>query len=215
MDLSIVKRKLEAQGDQSYGSPEEFVADMRLIFINCANYYKVKFDAFFLVQPSPHVRTFLLLRGCLHKCRIRWNNTSSCSLHQASVFTEYERCETRLHFQWIQHCLCKRELFLFFLFFLNVAPSKCNFWSSALSKIHSFSESMDLCKRPHIHIMYLFILLISIDVYLFIHPDSCKKKCMDVRYCQSFSISPPFRWWGSLSNSGKAKQTVLSFWYKV
>lgn len=40
MDLSIVKRKLEAQGDQSYGSPEEFVADMRLIFINCANYYK-------------------------------------------------------------------------------------------------------------------------------------------------------------------------------
>lgn len=40
MDLSIVKRKLESHGDESYGSPQEFVADMRLIFINCANYYK-------------------------------------------------------------------------------------------------------------------------------------------------------------------------------
>lgn len=57
MDLSIVKRKLESQGDQSYGSPEEFVADMRLIFINCANYYKVKSGGFFfsLVQPCPHI----------------------------------------------------------------------------------------------------------------------------------------------------------------
>lgn len=87
MDLSIVKRKLEAQGDKSYGSPEEFVADMRLIFINCANYYKVKFGAFFLSSALPkHVRTFLEFRGRLHKYGI-------------FVFymkTEYARCETRL-----------------------------------------------------------------------------------------------------------------------
>ncbi|XP_045899058.1 transcription intermediary factor 1-alpha isoform X1 [Micropterus dolomieu] len=41
MDLSIVKRKLELKEGECYSSPEEFVADVRLIFFNCAKYYKV------------------------------------------------------------------------------------------------------------------------------------------------------------------------------
>ncbi|XP_044199814.1 transcription intermediary factor 1-alpha isoform X5 [Thunnus albacares] len=42
MDLSIVKRKLEAKlkEGECYVSPEGFVADVRLIFLNCAKYYK-------------------------------------------------------------------------------------------------------------------------------------------------------------------------------
>lgn len=43
MDLSIVKTKLElklSDGD-CYASPEAFVEDVRLIFFNCAKYYKV------------------------------------------------------------------------------------------------------------------------------------------------------------------------------
>lgn len=44
MDLSIVKKKLESKDGESYLSPEEFVADIRLIFINCAKYYKVGVD---------------------------------------------------------------------------------------------------------------------------------------------------------------------------
>ncbi|KAJ8401392.1 hypothetical protein AAFF_G00386230 [Aldrovandia affinis] len=38
MDLSMVKGKLEATDSAGYGSPEEFVADMRLIFKNCAEF---------------------------------------------------------------------------------------------------------------------------------------------------------------------------------
>lgn len=54
MDLSIVKRKLESCGDTDhYGSPEEFVGDMRLIFINCANYYKVNFHTLSHVKLVP------------------------------------------------------------------------------------------------------------------------------------------------------------------
>lgn len=43
MDLSMVKKKLEAKapGSESYIVPEGFVADVRLIFSNCAKYYKV------------------------------------------------------------------------------------------------------------------------------------------------------------------------------
>lgn len=43
MDLSIVKKKLEskAQGGEGYSGPDGFVADVRLIFLNCAKYYKV------------------------------------------------------------------------------------------------------------------------------------------------------------------------------
>uniref|UniRef100_A0A8D3B891 RING-type E3 ubiquitin transferase n=1 Tax=Scophthalmus maximus TaxID=52904 RepID=A0A8D3B891_SCOMX len=43
MDLSIVKRKLESKSKEgeSYSCPEGFVADVRLIFFNCAKYYKV------------------------------------------------------------------------------------------------------------------------------------------------------------------------------
>lgn len=43
MDLSIVKRKLESKSreGEGYGSPEGFVTDVRLIFFNCAKYYKV------------------------------------------------------------------------------------------------------------------------------------------------------------------------------
>lgn len=43
MDLSIVKRKLDLKSADSdcYSSPEGFVADIRLIFFNCAKYYKV------------------------------------------------------------------------------------------------------------------------------------------------------------------------------
>ncbi|XP_028280936.1 transcription intermediary factor 1-alpha isoform X2 [Parambassis ranga] len=40
MDLSIVKRKLELKDGDCYVSPEGFVADIRLIFFNCAKYYK-------------------------------------------------------------------------------------------------------------------------------------------------------------------------------
>ncbi|XP_068572968.1 transcription intermediary factor 1-alpha isoform X2 [Cebidichthys violaceus] len=42
MDLSIVKKKLESKSQEGdgYNSPEEFVADVRLIFFNCAKYYK-------------------------------------------------------------------------------------------------------------------------------------------------------------------------------
>ncbi|XP_077356190.1 transcription intermediary factor 1-alpha isoform X2 [Festucalex cinctus] len=42
VDLSLVKRKLErkASDGKHYGTPEEFVADVRLIFMNCAKYYK-------------------------------------------------------------------------------------------------------------------------------------------------------------------------------
>lgn len=43
MDLSIVKRKLKSKSKEGecYASPEGFVADVRLIFFNCAKYYKV------------------------------------------------------------------------------------------------------------------------------------------------------------------------------
>ncbi|XP_065807142.1 transcription intermediary factor 1-alpha isoform X2 [Labrus bergylta] len=42
MDLSIVKKKLDSKSNEGdgYSSPEGFVADIRLIFINCAKYYK-------------------------------------------------------------------------------------------------------------------------------------------------------------------------------
>ncbi|XP_041819530.1 transcription intermediary factor 1-alpha isoform X1 [Chelmon rostratus] len=42
MDLSIVKRRLESKSreDEGYSRPEGFVADVRLIFFNCAKYYK-------------------------------------------------------------------------------------------------------------------------------------------------------------------------------
>ncbi|XP_072233306.1 transcription intermediary factor 1-alpha isoform X2 [Leuresthes tenuis] len=40
MDLSIVKKKLESKEGESYINPEGFVADVRLIFFNCAKYYK-------------------------------------------------------------------------------------------------------------------------------------------------------------------------------
>lgn len=58
MDLSIVKRKLESHGDESYGSPQDFVADMRLIFINCANYYKVESRAFSQFNLAPTCMRF-------------------------------------------------------------------------------------------------------------------------------------------------------------
>lgn len=43
MDLSIVKRKLESKSKdgECYAAPEGFVTDVRLIFFNCAKYYKV------------------------------------------------------------------------------------------------------------------------------------------------------------------------------
>uniref|UniRef100_UPI0037E93283 transcription intermediary factor 1-alpha isoform X2 n=1 Tax=Semicossyphus pulcher TaxID=241346 RepID=UPI0037E93283 len=42
MDLSVVKKKLESKlrEGECYSSPQEFVADIRLIFTNCAKYYK-------------------------------------------------------------------------------------------------------------------------------------------------------------------------------
>ncbi|KAG7496104.1 transcription intermediary factor 1-alpha-like isoform X1 [Solea senegalensis] len=42
MDLSIVKRRLQlkSKDGESYSSPEGFVTDVRLIFFNCAKYYK-------------------------------------------------------------------------------------------------------------------------------------------------------------------------------
>ncbi|XP_069556340.1 transcription intermediary factor 1-alpha isoform X2 [Brachyistius frenatus] len=40
MDLSMVKKKLQSKDGECYVSPEGFVADVRLIFFNCAKYYK-------------------------------------------------------------------------------------------------------------------------------------------------------------------------------
>ncbi|XP_077449459.1 transcription intermediary factor 1-alpha isoform X2 [Stigmatopora argus] len=42
MDLSLIKKKLEwkARDGERYHAPEDFVADVRLIFMNCAKYYK-------------------------------------------------------------------------------------------------------------------------------------------------------------------------------
>lgn len=42
MDMSIVKKKLEAKSSDSecYSTSEDFVSDMRLMFSNCAKYYK-------------------------------------------------------------------------------------------------------------------------------------------------------------------------------
>ncbi|XP_028305101.1 transcription intermediary factor 1-alpha isoform X2 [Gouania willdenowi] len=42
MDLSIVKKRLESKAENGdfYVSPERFVEDVRLIFFNCAKYYK-------------------------------------------------------------------------------------------------------------------------------------------------------------------------------
>ncbi|XP_031721446.1 transcription intermediary factor 1-alpha isoform X3 [Anarrhichthys ocellatus] len=42
MDLSIVKKKLESKSQEGdgYNGPEGFVTDVRLIFFNCAKYYK-------------------------------------------------------------------------------------------------------------------------------------------------------------------------------
>ena len=46
MDLSIVKGKLDvkSKSETHYENPEEFVADVRLIFLNCAKYYKVSME---------------------------------------------------------------------------------------------------------------------------------------------------------------------------
>lgn len=52
MDLTIVKKKLQSKEDECYGSPEEFVSDVRLIFFNCAKYYKVGFPSSPLLQKS-------------------------------------------------------------------------------------------------------------------------------------------------------------------
>ncbi|XP_021177720.2 transcription intermediary factor 1-alpha isoform X2 [Fundulus heteroclitus] len=40
MDLSMVKKRLQSKEGECYGSPEGFVSDVRLIFFNCAKYYK-------------------------------------------------------------------------------------------------------------------------------------------------------------------------------
>ncbi|XP_041833831.1 transcription intermediary factor 1-alpha isoform X2 [Melanotaenia boesemani] len=40
MDLSVVKKKLESKDGECYIDPEGLVADVRLIFFNCAKYYK-------------------------------------------------------------------------------------------------------------------------------------------------------------------------------
>ncbi|KAM4711543.1 transcription intermediary factor 1-alpha [Anableps anableps] len=40
MDLTLVKKKLQSKEGECYASPEEFVSDVRLIFFNCAKYYK-------------------------------------------------------------------------------------------------------------------------------------------------------------------------------
>ncbi|KAF7229014.1 transcription intermediary factor 1-alpha isoform X1 [Nothobranchius furzeri] len=40
MDLSMVKKRLESKEGERYSGPEGFVADVRLIFFNCAKYYK-------------------------------------------------------------------------------------------------------------------------------------------------------------------------------
>ncbi|XP_054609297.1 transcription intermediary factor 1-alpha isoform X2 [Dunckerocampus dactyliophorus] len=44
MDLSTIKKKLETCEAEPYVTPEGFVADIRLIFINCAKYYKATSD---------------------------------------------------------------------------------------------------------------------------------------------------------------------------
>lgn len=41
MDLSTVKKKLQKKHSQHYQTPEDFVADVRLIFKNCEKFNEV------------------------------------------------------------------------------------------------------------------------------------------------------------------------------
>lgn len=41
MDLSVVRTKLDVKQNPSYKRPDDFVADIRLIFKNCAKFHKV------------------------------------------------------------------------------------------------------------------------------------------------------------------------------
>lgn len=41
MDLSTVKKKLQKKHSQHYQTPEDFVADVRLIFKNCERFNEV------------------------------------------------------------------------------------------------------------------------------------------------------------------------------
>lgn len=38
MDLSVIRAKLNKRNTQSYNSPDEFVADVYLMFRNCAKF---------------------------------------------------------------------------------------------------------------------------------------------------------------------------------
>lgn len=44
MDLSVVRRKLQLKQSPSYKKPDDFVADIRLMFKNCAKFHKVRYD---------------------------------------------------------------------------------------------------------------------------------------------------------------------------
>lgn len=47
MDLAIVKKKLsKSQDGEYYTGPDGFVMDVRLIFYNCAKYYKVNLSLY-------------------------------------------------------------------------------------------------------------------------------------------------------------------------
>lgn len=64
MDLSKVRSKLEVKETSGYKSTEDFVADMRLIFKNCATFHKV--CLYFLFDM-----VFKLVSNIQFSCRIR------------------------------------------------------------------------------------------------------------------------------------------------
>lgn len=83
MDLSKVRSKMEGKESPSYRSTEDFVADMRLIFKNCATFHKVwlcfLFDMIFEVICNVHFSAgmgekWLVLRDS-------WNISEYSALH--------------------------------------------------------------------------------------------------------------------------------------
>lgn len=63
MDLSIVKKKLESKSKdgEGYVSPEGFVADVRLIFFNCAKYYKVGLNLYLSLNKNDTLLLYICI----------------------------------------------------------------------------------------------------------------------------------------------------------
>lgn len=81
IDLSVIRAKLNKRSDHFYSSPEEFVADICLMFRNCAKFNYVGFFLFYffiisylagkLNTPQPAECT-RVLSPCEHSRILRW-----------------------------------------------------------------------------------------------------------------------------------------------